>query len=153
MALDPKRAALALHRFGFGPKAGSTSGSIAAVAADPMGAILADLDASGAGLIAQANLQSSGAESRAVFEANAAQLAKDKLARRRKEMAQAMASAGAENAREQMAQEKKEDAPANPAQPKPVPLPRQIFLDEARARIGAAGRLRDSAPCLICVLG
>ena len=138
MALDPKRAALALHRFGFGPKAGSTSGSIAAVAADPMGAILADLDASGAGLIAQANLQSSGAESRAVFEANAAQLAKDKLARRRKEMAQAMASAGAENAREQMAQEKKEDAPANPAQPKPVPLPRQIFLDEARARIGAA---------------
>jgi len=138
MALDPKRAALALHRFGFGPKAGATSGSIAAVAADPMGAILADLDASGAGLIAQANLQSSGAESRAVFEANAAQLAKDKLARRRKEMAQAMASAGAENAREQMAQEKKEDAPANPAQPKPVPLPRQIFLDEARARIGAA---------------
>jgi uncharacterized protein (DUF1800 family) len=139
MALDPRGAALALHRFGFGPKAGSTTGSIAAVASDPMGAILADLDAPNAGLIADANLQSSGAENRAVFEANAERLAKDKLERKRKEMAQAMATSGAENAMEQMAPDKKDDAPPNPAPPKAaVPLPRQIFLDEARARIGAA---------------
>ena len=147
MALDPKGAALALHRFGFGPKAGA----IAAVASDPMGAILADLDAPNAGLITDPNLQNSGAENRAVYEDNVARLAKDKLERKRKEMAQAMASAPAENTMEQMAQEKKDDAPpgntpANPPQPKPeskpeskpVPLPRQIFLDEARARIGAA---------------
>ena len=151
MALDPKGAALALHRFGFGPKAGATSGAIAAVASDPMGAILADLDAPNAGLITDPNLQNSGAENRAVYEDNVARLAKDKLERKRKEMAQAMASAPAENTMEQMAQEKKDDAPpgntpANPPQPKPeskpeskpVPLPRQIFLDEARARFGAA---------------
>ena len=142
MAVDPKGAALALHRFGFGPKAGATSGAIAAVASDPMGAILADLDAPNAGSITDPNLQSSGAENRAVYEDNAARLAKDKLERKRKEMAQAMAGAPAENTMEQMAQEKKDDAPpssasANPP-PKPVPLPRQIFVAEARARIGAA---------------
>jgi hypothetical protein len=71
MALDPRGAALALHRFGFGPKAGSTTGSIAAVSSDPMGAILADLEAPNAGLITGANLQNSGAENRAVFEDNA----------------------------------------------------------------------------------
>ncbi len=138
MALDPRGAALALHRFGFGPKAGSTTGSIAAVASDPMGAILADLDAPNAGLITDANLQNSGAENRAVFEDNAERLAKDKLERKRKEMAQAMATSGGESAMEQMAPDKKGDAPPNPAPPKPVPLPRQIFLDEARARIGTA---------------
>ena len=38
MALDPKAAAaLALHRFGCGPRAGS----VAAIAADPRGALLA----------------------------------------------------------------------------------------------------------------
>jgi uncharacterized protein (DUF1800 family) len=137
MALDPRGAALALHRFGFGPKAGSTTGSIAAVASDPMGAILADLDAPNAGLITDANLRNSGAENRAVFEDNAERLAKDKLERKRKEMAQAMAT-GAESAMEPMAPDKKDDASPNPAPPKPVPLPRQIFLEEARARIGTA---------------
>ena len=33
MARDPEKAALALHRFGFGPHAGS----IAAIASDPQG--------------------------------------------------------------------------------------------------------------------
>jgi uncharacterized protein (DUF1800 family) len=150
MALDPRGAALALHRFGFGPKAGS----IAALAPDPLGALLADLDAPHAGRIASADLPSSGAENRAVFEANAEQRAKQKLEQKRKEAAQAMASAGAENAMEQMAQDQKPDAqpdapkpdaqtdtaaaPANKAQAKPVPLPRQIFFNEARARYRTA---------------
>ena len=110
MALDPRGAALALHRFGFGPKAGS----IAALAPDPLGALLADLDAPHAGRIASADLPSSGAENRAVFEANAEQRAKQKLEQKRKEAAQAMqtmASSGAENAMEQMAQDQKPDAP------------------------------------------
>jgi len=39
MALDPKaQAALALYRFGLGPRAGS----IAGIASDPRGALLAD---------------------------------------------------------------------------------------------------------------
>src|SRR5258708_21989991 len=45
MTLDPREAALALHRFGFGPRRGSTSGSIAAIAPDPQGALLAEPEA------------------------------------------------------------------------------------------------------------
>src|SRR5580693_2610190 len=138
MALDPKGAALALHRFGFGPKAGS----IAALAPDPLGALFADLDAPDAGQIANTYLPTSGAENRAVYEANAEQLAKQKLERRRKEVAQAaMASGGAENGAEQMAQEKPDAQKPDmqkPDAPKPVPLPRQIFLSEAKARYRAA---------------
>jgi uncharacterized protein (DUF1800 family) len=49
MAPDPKTlAAIALHRFGFGPRAGS----LASVAADPRGAVLAELDRPGAGRFA-----------------------------------------------------------------------------------------------------
>jgi len=40
MACDPREAALALHRFGFGPRAGS----ITAIASDPRGALLAELE-------------------------------------------------------------------------------------------------------------
>jgi uncharacterized protein (DUF1800 family) len=47
MSLDAKgAAALALHRFGLGPRAGS----IAASASDPRGALLAELDQPGIGL-------------------------------------------------------------------------------------------------------
>ena len=53
MALDPKaQAALALHRFGTGPRAGS----IAAIASDPRGALLAELDRPDAGRIANPEL-------------------------------------------------------------------------------------------------
>ena len=46
MAIDPHaEAALALHRFGMGPRAGS----IAAIASDPRGALLAELERPGAG--------------------------------------------------------------------------------------------------------
>ena len=56
MALDPQtQAALALHRFGFGPRADS----IAKFASDPRGALLAELDHPGAGLIADPNLLTS----------------------------------------------------------------------------------------------
>ena len=65
MALDPKaQAALALHRFGFGPRAGS----VAAIAADPRGALLAELDRPGAGLITDPDLPTSGAAARTAFE-------------------------------------------------------------------------------------
>ena len=53
MALDAKgAAALALHRFGLGPRAGS----IAAIASDPRGALLAELDKPGIGQIVDAEL-------------------------------------------------------------------------------------------------
>ncbi|HEY2229895.1 MAG TPA: DUF1800 family protein [Xanthobacteraceae bacterium] len=131
MTLDPREAALALHRFGFGPRAGA----IAAIASDPRGALLADLEAPNAGQIVNTDLPPSAVESRTVFEFNTARLAKANLERRRKETAQAaaMENPGAGNS---MAAEDK--PPAASAQPNAVPPQRQIFLDEARARIGAA---------------
>jgi uncharacterized protein (DUF1800 family) len=141
MALDPKGAALALHRFGFGPR----PGAIAALAPDPLGALLADLDTPNAGQIVDGDLPSSGAENRSVYENNAERLAKDKLEKKRKEAAQAGAdNPGADNAMEPKTMEQKADAAspaaaaANAAQPKPVPLARQIFLNEATARFRAA---------------
>ena len=70
MALDPKAAAaLALHRFGCGPR----PGSVAAIAADPRGALLAELDRPGAGRVADPGLLASGAAMRAAFKFQQAQ--------------------------------------------------------------------------------
>src|SRR5262245_65184405 len=64
MTAGKVEAAIALHRFGFGPVAGS----IAAIADDPRGALLADLERPGAGRVAAANLPNSGQAARAFFE-------------------------------------------------------------------------------------
>src|SRR6516165_9863271 len=81
MTTNPKlQAALALHRFGFGPVAGS----IAAIADDPRGALLADLERPGAGRVAAANLPNSGQAARSLFEFRAERQAKEKLAQRAK---------------------------------------------------------------------
>jgi uncharacterized protein (DUF1800 family) len=113
MDRNPQEAVLALHRFGFGPRAGS----IEAIAADPQGALLAELDRPGAGQITNPDLLTSGAANRAVFEYNAERNAEKK--RPRPDSAQAAMEAA-------------------PAQPEAVPLPRQLFRKEARARIDAA---------------
>src|ERR1700731_1278875 len=141
MARDMKAAALALHRFGLGPRAGS----IEAIQSDPQGALIAELDSPGAGLVAVAALPSSGAANRAVFEYNAERNAKDKLARRSREAAQKVAeNAGMENAAKENAGTENtmaaqpEAPPATAAQPEPVPLPRRLFLDEAKARFDGA---------------
>src|SRR5256886_14912416 len=95
MALDAREAALALHRFGFGPR----SGSMAAIAPDPRGALLAELERPNAGQIANADLPSSGAANRAVFEYNAERAAMRKLEKKRREVAQ-RSGPGMGNARE-----------------------------------------------------
>jgi uncharacterized protein (DUF1800 family) len=65
MALDPQaQAALALHRFGLGPRAGS----IAAMASDPRGALLAELDRPDAGRITDPELLNAGEAARAAFD-------------------------------------------------------------------------------------
>ncbi|HEX4554296.1 MAG TPA: DUF1800 domain-containing protein, partial [Xanthobacteraceae bacterium] len=65
MATDPKaEAATALHRFGFGPRAGA----IAAIASDPRGAVLAELSRPGAGRITDQDLLSTGEAARAAFD-------------------------------------------------------------------------------------
>jgi uncharacterized protein (DUF1800 family) len=108
MARNPQEAALALHRFGFGPRAGS----IEEIADDPRGAVIAELDRPGAGQITNPDLPTSGAANRAVFEFNAERSANQKRPRR--------------------------DAAMEAAQAEAVPLPRQLFRNEARARIDAA---------------
>src|SRR6266508_205724 len=81
MMSNPRlEAALALHRFGFGP----VVGSIAAIADDPRGALLADLERPGAGRVAAANLPNSGQAARAFFEFRAERQAKERLAQRAK---------------------------------------------------------------------
>jgi uncharacterized protein (DUF1800 family) len=106
MARNPQEAALALHRFGFGPRAGS----IEAIADDPRGAMIAELDRPGVGQITKPDLPTSGAANRAVFEYNA----------------------------ERNANQKRTRPDAMQAQPEAMPLPRQLFRNEARARIDAA---------------
>jgi uncharacterized protein (DUF1800 family) len=113
MARNPQEAALALHRFGLGPRAGS----IEAIADDPRGALIAELGRPGAGQITNPDLPTSGAANRAVFEYNAERNAEKK--RPRQDAAQAATEAA-------------------PAKPEAVPLPRQLFRNEARARIDAA---------------
>jgi uncharacterized protein (DUF1800 family) len=132
MACNPREAALALHRFGFGPRAGS----IEAIADDPRGALLAELERPNVGQIANADLPSGAAANRAVFEYNAERNANEKRERLRREAAAqvAMQSAGGD-----ATMEAKFDAvPAASAQPEAVPLPRQLFRNEARARFDAA---------------
>ena len=129
MAPDPKEAVLALHRFGFGPRAGS----ILTIASDPRGALLVELQRPGAGQIVNADLPSAAAAYRAVFEYNAERTANAKREQRRRDAATqvAMQSAGGETS-----MEAKPDAP--PPTPEKVPLPRQLFRNEAKARFDAA---------------
>lgn len=121
-------AALALHRFGFAP----TAESISAIAADPRGAVLAELDQPGAGRVT-ARLPTSGEAARAVFEFQAAQQAQRKLALRVQKTAertgdetQAIAALG------------EVVAPGAGGEPHKPPLPQQLLLNEAQARFAAA---------------
>jgi len=132
MALDPHtEAALALHRFGFGPRAGA----IDKMAADPRGALLAELEQPGAGLIANPDLLTS---------AEAAEAGRDfRMVRKAARLAERV-----QGEANQQAARAKPQAPdgrmADPAQPSPAmrdpgpQIPQAIFLDEAKARLAAA---------------
>src|SRR3954462_15276173 len=71
-------AVLALHRFGMGPR----PGSIAAIGADPRGALIADLERPAISEIAAANLPSSAKAFRAVTEFNAKRQARAIVAKK-----------------------------------------------------------------------
>jgi uncharacterized protein (DUF1800 family) len=134
MALDPRGAALALHRFGFGPR----PGSIAAIATDPTAALIADLDRPNAGEVSSAGLLSSGAINRATVQFNAERLAKERLETRRKEEAKAAAQAG-QMATDAGAMEAAVKTP-NPQLPQPeTPMLTNLFA-EAKAHFETALR-------------
>ena len=142
MALDPIEAAIALHRFGLGPRAGS----IAAIASDPRGALLAELDRPNVGQIASAGLISSGAINRAAFEFNAERQAQQRQEAKRKEAEKKLAalrigpSAESENPGMEKPMEAKPDAPpmATPPTPPPETPQQQNFFREAKAHYDAA---------------
>ena len=131
-------AALALHRFGFGPVAGS----IAAIADDPRGALLADLERPAAGRVAAANLPNSGQAARALFEFRAERRAKEKLAQRTKKEAEAQGMVAGTADADAMkpngdAQAAKPEA-AQTQQNQQPPLMVQLAQNEAKVRIEAA---------------
>ena len=133
MASDPRAvAALALHRFGLGPR----RNSIAAIAGDPRGALLAELNRPDAGRVDATGLMTSGEAARAVFDFRAERQARLKRETRDKKeaAAQGMAEGGEAMAANADGAPDKPDTAA-PAKPE---LPRQIFLAEAQARIDAA---------------
>jgi uncharacterized protein (DUF1800 family) len=131
MALDPNaEAALALHRFGLGPR----TGSLAAIASDPRGALVAELDRPNIGRITNDALLSSGAAARAAFQFQEA---------RRNERQKGAPKGAAPKAAP--APEMNRAEPAQPPapqqaqqQPGPGVAPQQLYLDEAKARFAAA---------------
>ena len=133
-------AALALHRFGFGP----ARDSIVAIAGDPRGALLSDLDRPGAGYLAS-GLPSSGRAAREVSDFRAEEQAKKKLAQRAQKSAEAEVAAAnfdcskAPTAAPCALPPAQNDAgnPPRPPTPQP-PLPQQILENEATARYQAA---------------
>lgn len=131
MALDLKaQAALALHRFGVGPRAGS----IAGIASDPRGALLAELDRPGIGRINDAELFTSSVAARATFAYRQAQRA----ARQAERAAQA-ANPPARSGAPEMMKDQAGVPPAGAPRPSAGPsVPQQIYLAEAKARINAA---------------
>jgi uncharacterized protein (DUF1800 family) len=126
-------AALALHRFGLGPR----PGSIAAIEADPRGALIAELERPTASLDAASALPPSAKALRTVADFNARQQAKAIVAKREKEkeakrqqMSEAPAMVEAAGQGDEMAAKAAAD---------PIPDPgRAIYLDEAKIRTDAA---------------
>jgi uncharacterized protein (DUF1800 family) len=122
-------AALALHRFGFGP----ARDSIVAIADDPRGAVLADLERTGAGRVAS-DLPTSGAAARAVFDFQAERQAEQKLASR--------AQKAAETRGEAMAVSAKVPLPDPGMRAQQPPLPQQLIQKEAQARFDEAANAK-----------
>jgi uncharacterized protein (DUF1800 family) len=123
-------AARALHRFGLGPR----PGSIAAIASDPRGALIAELERPAIGRIDDPQLMTSAQAARAAFEARAARRAEQIVAQRAEKERQASMGEGAGE---------KSD-PAKPPPPPPPPIlgattiERQNFVKEVKARLDAA---------------
>jgi uncharacterized protein (DUF1800 family) len=124
-ARGTEAAALALHRFGFGP----IGDQITAIAGDPRGAVLADLDRPGAARL-PVDLPSGPQAARAVFDFRAEKTAEQKLSQRAIKEAEANGPSAMADAGNVAPQQK----PPN----QPPPLPQQLIQSEAKARFDAA---------------
>ena len=125
-------AVLALHRFGMGPR----PGSIAAIEADPRGALIAELERPSASEITASGLPSSARAFRTVADANAKRQAKATIAKKqqdakRQQMSEAAAmTEGSAPGAGEMATRTAAEAVPDPGRP--------IYLEEAKIRIAAA---------------
>jgi uncharacterized protein (DUF1800 family) len=141
------QAAFALHRFGLGPR----EGSLAAIAADPQGALIADLARPGAGRLSDPNLLASAPAARAAFEFRQERKVARLVARTDQDAAKAAADRGGRRANsaapaDSAAGDKMANGPGSameqngrPARPDPGrAVPQQIFLQEAKARLDVA---------------
>jgi uncharacterized protein (DUF1800 family) len=126
-------AVLALHRFGMGPR----PGSIAAIEADPRGALIAELEGAPADLVAASALPSSAIAFRTVADANAKRQARLIVAKRAQQQATRQEMTGTPPKMEDTSQGL--EASAAKAAAEAVPDPgRAIYLEEARIRFEAA---------------
>jgi uncharacterized protein (DUF1800 family) len=129
-------AALALHRFGFGPHLRRDNYSLDAIAADPRGALVADLERPKAGYLF-VDLPSSAQAARAISDFRAEEHAKQKLAQRAAKDANASVTASSMSDAAHAPATAMAGAPP-PADNKKPPLPQQIINSEASARFDAA---------------
>jgi uncharacterized protein (DUF1800 family) len=131
MALDAKvQAAICLHRFGLGPRAGS----IAAIASDPRGALLAEIERSDAGRINDPGLLTSAQCARAAFKFRQEQRAV-RMAERAARNANPSESGGGTAPEMKPGDQAAQSAPMRNAGPG---VPQRLYLDEAKARFHAA---------------
>ena len=128
-------AALALHRFGFGPRLRHDNYSLDAISTDPRAALLADLERPNAGHLA-VELPSSAQAARAVSDFRAEERAKQKLASRA--TSNPNASAAASSMSDAAHAPATAMAGPQPPETKEPPLPQQILRNEAAARFNAA---------------
>jgi uncharacterized protein (DUF1800 family) len=132
MAGDPKaEAALGLHRFGLGPRVGS----VAAIASDPRGAFLAELDRPGAGRITDPELMSASEAARAAFNFRQERKAQRLVERAQREPMKQPAAALPDRTDGMAAPGTTMPAPKPAAMPG---IPQQLYLEEAKARFDAA---------------
>jgi uncharacterized protein (DUF1800 family) len=140
-ARGQEAAALALHRFGFGP----AGDQITAIAGDPRGALLADLDRAFAGALAT-DLPSSGEAARMVSDFQAERKAEQKLALR---IQKAGDADGQSPANTQAMSDLAKPTIADPAPvPGKPPLPQQIIQSEAKARFDAVTAMARFNPAV-----
>jgi uncharacterized protein (DUF1800 family) len=125
MSVDQKaEAANALDRFGLGPR----PGSIAAIASDPRGALLAELDRPNAGRIDAPDLLTSGEAAREAF-------AFRQMRRQERQAAQAKRSGGEAMQKDAASESMQSEQGKRKNGPNAI---RRIFLKEADARLTAA---------------
>jgi len=139
MAQETKsaEAALALHRFGLGPR----RNSIAQIASDPRGALIAEIERPGVGRINNPELLSASAAARAAFEARAERRAQTILAQRaQKENERSAAQGQGQGMSDEVARkaDAAKAADAALAAQGPTDGERRNFLKEVRARLDAA---------------